>query len=98
MRAYYQVVRTASRSLRRNAMRSALTSLGIVIGISAVVAMVEIGRGGAEAIDRSIASLGASVIQVDPSDTAVGGVSTGAGSRVTLTPEDCDAIRRECDA
>jgi hypothetical protein len=55
MRAYYQVVRTAARSLRRNAMRSALTSLGIVIGISAVVAMVEIGRGGAEAIDRSIA-------------------------------------------
>jgi ABC-type antimicrobial peptide transport system permease subunit len=60
--------------------------------------MVEIGRGGAEAIDRSIASLGASVIQVDPSDSAVGGVSAGAGSRVTLTPEDCDAIRDECDA
>jgi ABC-type antimicrobial peptide transport system permease subunit len=75
-----------------------LTSLGIVIGIAAVVAMVEIGNGASLAIHRAIAALGAAVIQIDPSDSPVAGVSTGSGSRVTLTPDDCQALATECDA
>jgi ABC-type antimicrobial peptide transport system permease subunit len=78
-------------------MRSLLTCLGIIIGIAAVIAMMEIGQGSSQSVRRSIASLGANVVQIDPSDSSVGGVSTGAGGRPTLTPADCDAIRRECD-
>jgi ABC-type antimicrobial peptide transport system permease subunit len=79
-------------------MRSALTCLGIVIGIAAVIAMMEIGQGSAYTLRQTIASIGANVVQIDPSDAMKSGVSSGAGGRVTLTPADCDAIRRECPA
>jgi ABC-type antimicrobial peptide transport system permease subunit len=88
----------ALRALRRNIMRSVLTCLGIVIGIAAVIAMIEIGRGSSHSIEQTIASLGANVIQMDPSDMVVGGVNSGAGGRVTLTPLDADAIRQNCSA
>jgi ABC-type antimicrobial peptide transport system permease subunit len=77
-------------------MRSALTALGIIIGIAAVITMIEIGRGSATAVRRTISSLGANVIQIDPSDAVKAGVSSGSGGRVTLIAADCDAIRREC--
>jgi ABC-type antimicrobial peptide transport system permease subunit len=86
----------ALRALRRNVMRSALTCLGIIIGIAAVIAMMEIGGGSSRSIERAIASLGASVIQIDPADVSVGGVSSGRGGRATLTMEDAEALRREC--
>jgi macrolide transport system ATP-binding/permease protein len=89
-------LRAATTALQRNKMRSALTTLGIVIGIAAVIAMVEIGQGNSSAIQKTIATLGGSVVQIDPSGFNVGGVSTGAGGRVTLTPADCEAIAREC--
>ena len=76
----------ALHALRRNIMRSLLTCLGIIIGIAAVIAMMEIGQGTAHSIEQTIASLGANVIQMDSSDTIVGGVSSGSGGRVTLTP------------
>ena len=88
----------ALRSLRRNIMRSILTCLGIIIGIAAVIAMMEIGRGSSNSIEQTIASLGANVIQMDPNDSVVGGVSSGGGGRVTLTPADADAVREECSA
>ena len=88
----------ALRALRRNVMRSVLTCLGIIIGIAAVIAMMEIGRGSSHSIEQTIASLGANVIQMDPNDTVINGVSSGGGGRVTLTPADADAIRRECSA
>ena len=78
-------------------MRSVLTCLGIIIGIAAVIAMMEIGKGSSYSIQQSIQSLGANVVQIDPSDVAVSGVSSGAGGRPTLTPADCNAIRNECD-
>lgn len=79
-------------------MRSLLTCLGIVIGIAAVIAMMEIGQGSSRSIQKTIASLGANVIQIDPSDIAKGGVSSGGGGRVTLTAADADAILEECGA
>jgi len=88
----------AFRALRRNIMRSVLTCLGIIIGIAAVIAMMEIGRGSSYSIEQTIASLGANVIQVDPNDAVIGGVSSGGGGRVTLTPADAEAIVRDCSA
>lgn len=79
-------------------MRAALTTLGITIGIAAVITMTEIGRGSSTAIQRTIASMGANVVNIDPSDALKAGVSTGIGGRVTLIPADSDAIRRECSA
>ena len=92
------VLRMALHALRRNIMRSVLTCLGIIIGIAAVIAMMEIGRGSSYSIEQTIASLGANIVQIDPSDTAVGGVSSGGGGRVTLTPADAEAILQECSA
>jgi len=88
----------ALHALRRNVMRSILTILGIVIGVAAVIAMMEIGRGSSYSVEQTIASLGASVIQVDPDESVSSGVSSGGGGRVTLTPDDADAIRNECSA
>ena len=94
----YRTVRLALHALRRNIMRSLLTCLGIIIGIAAVIAMMEIGRGSSSSIEKTIASLGANVIQMDPSSTFVGGISSGGGGEATLTPDDADAIARECGA
>ena len=79
-------------------MRSILTILGIVIGVAAVIAMMEIGRGSSSSVEQTIASLGANVIQIDPDESVVGGISSGSGGKVTLTPDDAEAIRRECSA
>src|SRR5512140_1880173 len=93
-----RTVRTALHGLGRNRMRSALTTLGIIIGIAAVIAMMEIGNGSSRAIQQSIASMGAANLLVLPGQAASGGVSFGAGSIMTLTPEDAEAIERECPA
>jgi len=93
-----RIIQMALHALRRNVLRSALTCLGIIIGIAAVIAMMEIGRGSSHAIELTIAGLGANIIQLDPADTSVGGISSGGGGQVTLTPEDADAVRLECPA
>jgi ABC-type antimicrobial peptide transport system permease subunit len=79
-------------------MRSTLTCLGIIIGVAAVIAMMEIGGGSSRSIQQAVASLGASVIQIDPAEISVGGVSSGGGGRATLTMDDAEALRRECSA
>ncbi|MGH8574490.1 MAG: ABC transporter permease, partial [Gammaproteobacteria bacterium] len=89
---------TAFGGLRRNVLRAALTTLGIVIGVSAVIAMMELGRGSSSAIQRSIASLGANNLLVLPGTAASGGVSFGAGTVLTLTPEDSEAIASQSSA
>ena len=94
----YRIIKTAMRALRRNPMRAMLTTLGIIIGVSAVIVMMEIGKGSSAAIQRTIASMGANNLLIHPGTAASGGVSFGAGSAMTLTPQDCDAILRECPA
>ena len=91
-------LRMAFRALRRNVMRSALTCLGIIIGVAAVIAMMEIGGGSTRTIEQAISSLGASVMQIDSIDVSVGGVSTGRGGNMDLTIDDAEALRRECTA
>jgi macrolide transport system ATP-binding/permease protein len=92
------MVRTALHGLRRNVMRAALTTLGIVIGVAAVIAMMEIGRGSSSAIQATIASMGANNLLVLPGTASSGGVSFGGGSAMTLTPQDAEAILNECPA
>ncbi len=89
---------TAIRALRRNITRSLLTILGIVIGIAAVITMMEIGKGSSGSIAKTIASMGANNLLVMPGTAASGGISYGAGSVITMTAEDCAAILRECPA
>src|SRR5689334_21734276 len=98
MKAFARTMKTATSALRRNVMRSALTCLGIIIGVAAVIAMMEIGNGSSASIQRTIASMGANTLLVLPGTAASGGVSWGSGSVMTLTPEDCDAILNECPA
>jgi len=91
-----RIFKTAGRGLTRNVMRAILTTLGIVIGIAAVITMMEIGQGSSAAIQRSIASMGANNLMIIPGQASSGGVSAGAGTTMTLTPADVDAILRDC--
>jgi macrolide transport system ATP-binding/permease protein len=92
------MVRTALHGLSRNVMRAALTTLGIVIGVAAVIAMMEIGNGSSSAIQATIASMGANNLIILPGTASSGGVSFGGGSNKTLTPKDAEAILAECPA
>jgi ABC-type antimicrobial peptide transport system permease subunit len=98
MHSIFRTLKTAIHALRRNVMRSVLTCLGIIIGVAAVIAMIEIGQGSSVAIQSSISKLGANIVMVFPGEMQQGGVSFGTGSRITLTPEDCEAIIDECPA
>ena len=93
-----RVLRTALNGLRRNVMRAALTTLGIIIGVASVIAMMEIGRGSSTAIQQTIASMGANILLIVPGTASSGGVTFGAGSVMTLTPQDAEAIASECPA
>jgi len=90
--------RTALGALRRNKMRSALTALGVIIGVGAVIAMTEIGDGSKAAVQKTIASMGANNLVILPGAAMSGGVSFGAGSRPTLTPEDGNQLVQQCPA
>jgi len=89
---------TAIKALSRNPMRALLTTLGIVIGIAAVIAMMEIGKGSSAAIEKSLANMGANSFMVAPGAAASGGITFGFGSAMTLTPGDYQAIATECPA
>ena len=88
-------IRIALRALRRNKLRTALTMLGIIIGVGAVVAMVGIGAGAKAQVEAQIATLGQNVILVMSGTTTTSGIRTGWGSAGTLKVEDADAIARE---
>ena len=91
-----KTLQTSIHALRRNVTRSALTILGIVIGIAAVIAMMEIGKGSSSSIAKTIASMGANTLLVFPGNSAFGGVSMGTGGAITLSAADNDAILRDC--
>jgi len=93
-----RTVGTALRALRRNVTRAVLTAVGIIIGVAAVIAMMEIGNGSSTQIQKTIASMGANNLLVQPGAASSGGVSYGGSSVMTLTPEDCEAMIKECPA
>ena len=90
-----QTIRVAIRALLRNKMRSFLTTLGIIIGVAAVIAMVAIGEGAKAKVEQSFASMGSNLLIVLPGSTAAGGARGGFGSMPTLTWDDLKAIRSE---
>ncbi len=87
---------SAVRSLRRNALRSALTTLGIIIGVASLIAIAEVGKGAWVAIRDILTKMGVENVLVQSGAASRNGVSLGRGSIKTLTPEDADAILREC--
>ena len=82
----------AFRVLARNRLRSALTMLGIIIGVGAVIAMVSIGEGAKAAVQAQLATFGTNVIMVLPGATTTGGVRSGHGGAVTLTTADMEEL------
>ncbi len=91
-------IRISLRALRANKMRSALTMLGIVIGVGAVIAMLAIGAGARERVSEEIDSMGSNLLIVFSGSTSSGGARMGAGSEPTITLQDAEAIKRECPA
>ncbi len=84
-------------SLRANLLRSILTMLGIIIGVAAVVIMVAVGSGAESSVRNFIQGLGSNILTVSPGASRFGGVSRGAGSRMSLTLADAHAIEAEVD-
>jgi putative ABC transport system permease protein len=91
-------IRTAVFALRGNWVRSALTSLGVIIGIAAVIVMVSVGQGTQSEIDKLVSGLGANRLEILSGSAHSGGARFGAGSRASLFDGDSDAIRREIPA
>jgi putative ABC transport system permease protein len=91
------IIRVAFRALVRNKMRAALTMLGIIIGVSAVIAMVSIGQGASASVQAQIESIGTNLLFVSAGAQNVGGVRSGTGDTGTntLTVDDLEAIKRE---
>jgi putative ABC transport system permease protein len=85
----------AVRSLCVNKLRSALTALGIIVGVAAVVCMISVGAGAQADVAEKIRALGANLLVVMPGAQSPGGARLEAGTQATLTEEDASAIRRE---
>ncbi|MGH9828011.1 MAG: ABC transporter permease, partial [Blastocatellia bacterium] len=94
----YATLKVALRALARNKMRSVLTSLGIIIAVAALIAMVSIGQGASATVQEQIAKLGNNILYVQAGSSRTGGMHSGFGSITTLIPEDVDAIETECPA
>jgi putative ABC transport system permease protein len=85
----------ALKALRRNAMRTALTALGMIIGVAAVIVMVAIGTGASASIQNQIQSAGSNIVMVTAGSGGFGPVRQGQGAVTTLTADDAEAIRQE---
>jgi putative ABC transport system permease protein len=88
-------IRIALRALRVNKLRAALTMLGIIIGVGAVITMVAVGSGAASRIEEQIASIGSNLLMVLPGAATSGGMRMGFGSTMTLSEDDGKAISTE---
>ena len=88
-------VRLALRSLRAHPLRTALTTLGVVIGVAAVITMVALGAGARERVAAQIESMGANLVLVWAKPAVVGGARLGAGTQPTVTEADAVAIQQE---
>ena len=89
------ILAAAAQAIGRNKMRSALTMLGVFIGVAALIVMVAVGDGASEAVRKQIESLGTNVVVILPGAATTGGIRAGFGSASTLTVADARAIRHE---
>src|SRR5262249_26960954 len=91
----FQTLRVALRAIWRNKMRSFLTTLGIIIGVAAVIAMMAIGAGAKAQVEAAFAAMGTNLLIIQSGSSSAGGVRGGFGSQPTLTWDDLAAIRTE---
>ena len=92
------IIETALWSLGRNKGRTALTMIGIIVGVASVVGMVAMGEGAMASVAAEIGSMGVNLLTVTPGSRTVGGFHIGAGAVITLVPADAVAVRLECPA
>ena len=92
---FKSTLKIALNSLKVNKMRSALTSLGIIIGVSAVIIMLAIGSGANKKVQENMESMGSNLLTIRSATAKTGGVSMGMGSKPTLSIKDADAIRKQ---
>jgi putative ABC transport system permease protein len=89
------ILKVAVRALNRNKLRTALTMLGIIIGVGAVIALVSIGQGAQAMVQNQISGMGTNMMFIMPGNVTFGGASLGAGAANTLTEDDVQAMVRE---
>jgi putative ABC transport system permease protein len=89
-------VKIAVRALKVNKMRAVLTSLGIIIGVAAVIIMLAVGEGASKRISDQISSMGSNLLIIMSGATTSGGMRMGSGTQPTLTAKDAEAIKSEC--
>src|SRR6185436_5486303 len=92
--SFLMILRIALKALNRNKMRTALTMLGMIIGVAAVITMVALGTGAQSSIEAQIQSAGTNMVMVSAGNFMAGGVRMGQGNAATLVPEDAAAIRQ----
>jgi putative ABC transport system permease protein len=90
-----QSMLSALEALAANKLRSLLTMLGIIIGVGAVIVVIAIGQGAKDAVAQQLARLGTNMVTIQPGSTNIGGFTSGAGGRPTLTDKDVQAIQRQ---
>src|SRR5206468_2771004 len=88
----FQTIPSALAALRANKGRSVLTTLGIIIGVAAVIAIVALGEGASASVNSQLAGLGTNLLTITPGSARSGGAAAGAGSSITLKSSDADAI------
>lgn len=92
---FKSILKMATVSLKINKMRSMLTSLGIIIGVSAVIIMLAVGTGASKKIAKDMESMGSNLLMVRSASAKSGGVRMGMGTRPTLTLKDADVILKK---
>lgn len=95
--SFLVTLRIAMNALRINKLRSALTMLGIIIGVAAVIVMIAVGRGAQARVEDQIRSLGSNIIMVQSGSFTGGGARGGSGSQSTISEDDAAALGREID-
>lgn len=91
---FKSTLKIALKSLEVNKMRSALTSLGIIIGVGAVIVMLAIGSGANKQVQANMESMGSNILTIRSATAKTGGVSMGMGSKPTLSVKDAEAIKQ----
>src|SRR6266567_8019336 len=91
--SFLMILRIAVKALNRNKMRTALTMLGMIIGVAAVITMVALGTGAQTSIEAQIQSAGTNMVMVSAGNFSQGAVRQGQGNASTLTPDDSVAIQ-----
>ena len=92
---FKSTLKIALKSLEVNKMRSALTSLGIIIGVSAVIIMLAIGSGANKQVQENMESMGSNLLTIRSASAKTGGISMGFGSKPTLSLKDAEAIKKQ---